>query len=114
AWDPVLATWHISARCIHSVDCVPFLVRVPDKDSRLKKLPSIRSTAAKTIVTETPLVQPGAAVTLLWDQDGIRLLVPAVCLDKGRAGEAVRARILRGGRMVHAVVESAGRLRVAS
>jgi len=114
AWDPVLGTWDISARCVHPADCVPFLVQVPDQGSRFKKLLPIHSTAAKTIATKKPLVRPGEAVTLLWDQDGIRLLVPAVCLDKGATGDAVRARILRGGRTVRAVVESAGRLRVTS
>ena len=69
---------------------------------------------AKAATPEKPLVRPGEAVTLLWDQDGIRLVVPAICLDKGTAGDAVRARIVRGGRLVRAVVESAGRLRVAS
>jgi hypothetical protein len=63
---------------------------------------------------EKQLVHPGEAVTLLWDQGGIRLVVPAVCLDTGGAGEAVRARIVRGGRMVRAIVEGEGRLRVAS
>ena len=60
------------------------------------------------------LVRPGETVTLLWDQDGIRLLVPAVCLDRGEAGEPVRARIVRSGRMIRAIVESAGTLRAAS
>jgi hypothetical protein len=113
-WNPTLSTWQVLARCIHAADCVPFLVRVPGRNSRFEKRPVISSTSAKASSSETPLVRPGEAVTLLWDQDGIRLLVPAVCLDEGAAGDAVRTRVLRGGRMVRAVVESAGRLRVAS
>jgi hypothetical protein len=113
-WNPALAAWDVSARCVHAADCVPFLVRVPDRNFQFEKRAAGRSTAAKASAPEKPLVRRGEAVTLLWDQDGIRLLVPAVCLDEGRAGEAVRARIVRGGRLVRAVVESAGRLRVAS
>ena len=41
-----------------------------------------------TPVGRKPLVRPGQTVTLLWDQDGIRLTVPAVSLDRGGAGEA--------------------------
>lgn len=60
------------------------------------------------------LVRPGQAVTLLWDQDGIRLVIPAVALDPGAPGEPVRARIVRGGRLVRAVVVSAGMVRAVS
>ena len=61
-----------------------------------------------------PLVRPGEAVALLWDQDGIRLVVPAICLDPGGAGQSVRARIAPHGRLVRAIVISAGQLRTAS
>jgi Chaperone for flagella basal body P-ring formation len=61
-----------------------------------------------------PLVRPGQTVTLLWDQDGIRLVVPAVCLDRGAPGENVRARMGHGGAVVRAIVVSAGMLRAAS
>jgi hypothetical protein len=61
-----------------------------------------------------PLVRAGQTVTLLWDQDGIRLVVPAVCLDRGAPGEKVRARMGRGGAVVDAIVVSAGMLRAAS
>jgi hypothetical protein len=61
-----------------------------------------------------PLVRPGQNVTLLWDRDGIRLVVPAVCLDRGVPGDKVRARMGRGGTVVPAIVVSAGMLRAAS
>ncbi|MGP0020489.1 MAG: flagella basal body P-ring formation protein FlgA [Candidatus Sulfotelmatobacter sp.] len=60
------------------------------------------------------LVHTGQTVTLLWDQDGIRLVIPAVALDPGAPGEPVRARIVRGGRLVRAVVVSAGMVRAVS
>jgi len=59
------------------------------------------------------LARPGQKVTLVWDQDGIRLVVPAVCLDRGERGQTVRARIARGP-IVKAVVVGAGILRTSS
>jgi hypothetical protein len=120
-WDAGLRSWKVSVRCRHPGDCVPFLVRSPGQGlpSRSSVLPNGQSSTASTIAaaTGTPLVRPGQTVTLTWDQGGIRLVVPAVCLDLGGPGEVVRARILGGdggGRLMRAVVESAGRLRVTS
>ena len=61
-----------------------------------------------------PLVRSGETVTLLWDQDGIRLVIPAVCLDAGGEGQRVRARIATSGRTLPAIVVRAGMLRAAS
>jgi flagella basal body P-ring formation protein FlgA len=52
-------------------------------------------------------------MTLIWDQDGIRLLARVICLDPGEAGQVVRARLTHG-RVVRAVVVSAGMLRATS
>lgn len=128
-WDAALGSWEVSARCIHPSDCVPFLVRVSALDSQLETARSIHSEetakaslkrtapvdeAALSPLSRNPLVRPGETVSLLWDQDGIRVVVPAVCLDRGGPGERVRARILQGGRLISAIVVSAGRLRAAS
>jgi hypothetical protein len=127
-WDSTLGSWDVFTRCVHPGDCVPFLVRVPGGEFPPEIAPSARqvnssiaeramapsSAARATLPVGKPLVLPGEAVTLLWDQDGIRLVVPAVCLDAGGPGQAVRARIARGGRMVRAIVVSAGKLRTAS
>lgn len=112
-WNPALASWDVSARCTHPADCVPFLVRIPGQDVPSRKRAAASSPAAEAARTEAPVVRPGESVTLLWDQGGIRLVVPAFCLDRGGTGESVRARIA-GGRLVRAIVESAGRLRMAS
>src|ERR1017187_2693476 len=126
--DSMLGSWDVFTRCVHPGDCVPFLVRVPGGEFPPEIAPSARqvnssiaeramapsSAARATLPVGKPLVLPGEAVTLLWDQDGIRLVVPAVCLDAGGPGQAVRARIARGGRMVRAIVVSAGKLRTAS
>lgn len=131
-WNPVLGNWEVAVRCVHAGDCVPFLVRVrtrgaqPETErSHRQAVQSTRQRMAVSSVSaldraspspadEKPLVYPGDRVSLLWDQDGIRLVVPAVCLDRGGPGEAVRARMVRGGRLVRAIVLSAARLRAAS
>jgi hypothetical protein len=139
SWDPTLRSWQLYARCVHAADCVPFLVRLRGGDARsgaeaqAEKEPGpapgqTRRTIANLAAASSPslgqtapgpapagaLVRPGQAVTLLWDEDGIRLVVPAVALDAGAPGERVRARIGRGGTLVRATVVSAGMLRAAS
>ncbi len=127
-WDPALRSWEVSARCVHAADCVPFLVRVPGSHSvtsssapGLGNLWTLRTTASLSSTPAAPelgagklIVRAGEAVTLLWEQDGIRLVVPAVSLDAGAEGQRVRARIARGGRMLPAIVVSAGIVRAAS
>ena len=115
-WDPAHRSWDVSARCIRSADCVPFLLRVPGSGALAER--ALASAAASKgeplALLEKPVVRPGETVTLLWDQDGIRLTVPAVCLDAGAAGQRVRARIGSGGRTLPAIVLRAGMLRTAS
>jgi hypothetical protein len=60
------------------------------------------------------LVRRGQTVILVWDQDGIRVQVPAQCLDRGALGGEVRARILQSGVVVRATVVGAGGLRAVS
>jgi hypothetical protein len=57
-------------------------------------------------------VRPGELVHLLWDQNGIRSIVPATCLDQGTTGDQVRARIQPSGQVVKATVISAGLVQV--
>jgi hypothetical protein len=122
AWNGALGSWEVSARCTRPSDCVPFLVRVPASASRQDEsgIGQLIGTspnagpAALHAPVETPLVRPGERVTLIWDQDGIRLVVPAVALDGGSPGQGVRARIAQGGRVVRAIVTSAGMLRVSA
>jgi hypothetical protein len=60
------------------------------------------------------LVKSGQRVELLWEQDGIRLRASAVCLEPGAAGDTVRAKFARTGRVVHALVLADGSLRATS
>lgn len=120
-WNPALAAWDVYARCLNPGDCVPFRVQVPSRDFPPETVGPMRiavpASFTQTSVAaahEAPLVRPGERVSLLWDQDGIRLLVPAVSLDAGSAGAEVRARLGRGSRVVRAIVVSAGNLRAVS
>jgi hypothetical protein len=76
--------------------------------SSISPLPAASRTSADEAV------RPGQTVMLLWDQGGIRLQVPALCLDRGAPGSEVRARILRSRTVVRATVVSAGSLRTIS
>jgi hypothetical protein len=126
-WAPALHSWEVSVRCVHPGDCVPFLMRVQDHNSAPEMGPSTQRITASSSPSgwptgraalnpsnAKPMVRPGEAVTLLWDEDGIRLVVPAICLDPGGAGQSVRARIAPGGRLVRAIVVRAGELRMSS
>jgi hypothetical protein len=69
---------------------------------------------AATAPAADRIVRPGQTVTLIWDQDGIRVQVPALCLDPGVSGSQVRARILQSGMVVRATVVGARSLRIRS
>jgi hypothetical protein len=116
AWNAASGSWNISVRCQHASDCVPFLVRVRAgnvlSDNLARLIPY--SPHAHEAATQKPLVCAGTKVTLAWEKDAIRVMVPAVALDDGVAGQAVRARITRSGYVVHAVVVSARMLRTTA
>ncbi len=125
-WDAALGSWEISARCIQPADCVPFLVWMRGRISPSEatgavsaqgplaaSTPNATGTVAAEIPGRPPLVRPGETATLSWDQDGIRLVVPVVCLDRGQLGQTVRARILAGNRTLAAIVTGPETLRAA-
>jgi hypothetical protein len=136
-WDPALHNWEYSLRCVHPGDCVPFLIRsratvaqgpktvshvVPQIGSRR---PTSRNAAhgpalppllrsSRSFQKSLPLlVRPGETVTLIWEEAGIRLVLPVTCLDRGGLGQAVRARMKTGGRVLRAEVVGEGKLRAA-
>jgi hypothetical protein len=129
-WDPASGSWRISARCVQASDCVPFQVRVWGHDLHLRSSPVLASllTSAKPasaisgtslepkrhVLAEPGLVHPGQRIRLLWDENGIRMALPVICVDAGGVGQQVRARIAPSGRVVRAIVVDAGTLRAAS
>ena len=60
------------------------------------------------------LIHSGQSARLLWDEAGIRVVVPTICLDPGSIGDIVRARLVHGNRTVRAVVVGAAELRAVS
>lgn len=82
--------------------------------SALAVPPVISALAGPGAARVHSLVKPGQRVELLWDQGGIRLTTSAVCLQAADAGQTVRARFVRTGRVVRAVVLPDGRLRTKS
>ena len=122
-WDPALHSWIYAARCMHGGDCVPFLIRAPrlaqDVAPELDSSKSVRlisdslpSNAAPELNDRYVLVRPGEKTSVLWDEGGIRLTIPAISMDKGSAGDRVRVRLEPSHRIIRAVVVSAGVLRV--
>jgi hypothetical protein len=116
-WDPALRTWEYSLRCVRSSDCVPFLVRPASYAAESKAAASATGFASRRERPQPaavpPVVQVGQAATLLWEQDGIRAMVPVTCLDHGAIGTVIRARTKNGNRILRAEVVSAGILRAA-
>jgi hypothetical protein len=120
-WDPALRSWIFLVRCARASDCLPFWVRESGASSSVSM---VRETSSLSLVSPegqtalgssaTLLVHPGEAAMLVWDQDGISVVVPAICLDRGAKGESVRARIAASGRIVRAIVLEAKRLQAAS
>ncbi len=82
------------------------------------RVPGTRITGRRRVRSEESSgpgeVRPGQTATLVWDGGGIRVAVPVTCLDRGSAGESVRARIVPSGTIVRAVVVQAGVLRASS
>jgi hypothetical protein len=60
------------------------------------------------------LVKPGDAATLVWEQGGIVVQLPVICLEAGRLGQSVRARVTKSSRILRAEVVGRGALRVSS
>lgn len=134
SWNPALLSWEFSLRCIDAKDCVPFLVRTTgpktspaafriapqkhtpvapsDRAARLSIAPAAEIQPALENVEI--VVRPGQPVTLVWEQAGIRMVLPVICLDRGGLGASVRARVKNSRRVLRAQVISAGVLRAAS
>lgn len=120
SWDPAQENWNVVARCRRPGDCVPFLLRVRGAAASkvgMERLKPERRAARAALDAAGPremVVRPGQRAILLWEQNGIRLTIPVICLDGGAKGETVQARVRSGGRTLRAVVVDAETLRVGS
>ena len=115
-FDRTLHSWEFLLRCANPRDCVPFLVRWPqtagdplprDSAALVKASPA----AINSQASQHFLLREGATVTLLWDQDGIRVVLPAICLEKGNIGDSIRVRIKSGTRVLRAEIVNESLLR---
>lgn len=111
-WDPALQSWDFTMRCARLTDCVPFLVRVAGSNSGRPQITAetSRGTRSRTESIVDSLLHAGQKTTLLWEQDGIRMVLPAICLDAGRKGDTVRVRVASGSRIMQATVTAQGTL----
>jgi len=115
--DPVQQAWRIQLRCLPPQRCLPFVVYVPGTApqgalwaaSRARSFGQMRQAPAPLGV-ET-VVRAGQTVRLVTDEPGMRLIQPALCLDRGAVGERVRVRPRSRRRWACAVVLGPGLVR---
>ncbi len=118
-WDALIHSIEVRMRCQRNA-CLPFVLQVqpgagetipPAKNS----IHSLAGTGQSLPVLERrgrSLVRAGEIVTVVWEQDGVRVTRPVVCLDRGDAGQLVRTRNQQGGRIVRARVLGTGLVKV--
>jgi Chaperone for flagella basal body P-ring formation len=117
-WNAVLQRWEFALRCVQSEDCLPFLlwVRVPralaaqmaeSSSGSARGLPALETKGTERVV------KSGQSATLIWDQAGIRVVLPVTCLDAGSLGEFVRVRLKSAPRILRAKVSGEGMLRAS-
>jgi flagella basal body P-ring formation protein FlgA len=53
---------------------------------------------------EEAAVKRGQTATLTWDEAGIRVVLPVICLEAGRIGQSVLVRLENGTRTLRAEV----------
>ena len=126
-WNAGLETWDVSVECVHSGECVPFLVRVPERrfqdaasisDHRKlgakPRLGRLTSSGLAGALSQAVAVRRGQKVSLVWEASGIRATVPAISLDAGALGESVRVRVEPSGLILRAMVTDRGQVRAGS
>lgn len=111
-WNRPLQSWEFLTHCERPEDCVPFLVRVRSEGPAPDIRPVASSHNTQLVSDGSLLVAAGQKKRLVWVQKGIRAAVPAVCLDRGRAGDLVRVRLLSNGLLLTAIVTATGELEV--
>jgi Chaperone for flagella basal body P-ring formation len=127
-YDRALHSWEFLLRCVRTSDCVPFLVRWPQPADQSPPrdpvaLPRVSAPVSRIAprtapaigprVAERFLLHPGETVTLVWDRDGIRVVLPVVCLDRGNVGDSIRVRIKSGDRVLRAEIVNESLLRAS-
>lgn len=101
-WDPSSRAWEFAVRCAAASDCVPFLVRVPAEDRHDEVVPLVEKHPFSS-----PSVHVGEKTEVVWDDNGLRLVLRGTALDAGRNGNSIRVR-LQAGHVVYANITSSG------
>lgn len=123
-WEPLLERWQFTLRCQRSEDCLPFLVWARTKKPSNHPLGvddgggATLRTAGWLARSPAPfgsgdLIKRGQRALLRWEQGGIRVVVPVICLEGGGVGEWVRVRLGNKAQTMRAEVLGDGTLWVA-
>jgi hypothetical protein len=114
-WNAGLHRWEFALRCGQPEECVPFLVWAKTKSASPQSVQNSKqglSEKPRAAAGGPGLIRPGESATLVWDQGGIRVVLPVTCLDGGGMGQSIRVRVRNSDRMLRAQVAGAGRVRV--
>jgi hypothetical protein len=101
-----------TARCKDSAHSLPVTVWLHGNVPPVAAAPRAAAPAAAPKHTRAPLVRPGSRVTLEIHEPGMKLSLPAICLQAGAAGETVLVRDRDGAKQFHATVVNAKLLHV--
>jgi hypothetical protein len=119
-WSAASERREFALRCARPQDCVPFLVWVHEpKASAGGAAQGFEAVGKSSVRLQTGasgrerLVAPGQTATLIWDQAGIRVVLPVTCLDAGALGQFVRVRLMSAARILRAEVVGQGTLRAS-
>ncbi len=110
--NPALQRREFSLRCVQPKACVPFMVWEYGESSRTVGFGLGVANARAALKGKLVLVKPGQTATLIWEQGGIRAVLPAICLEAGELGQVVRVRLKNVARTLRAEVMSDGTLQV--
>lgn len=115
AWNARSQRWEFALHCARPEDCIPFLVwaraQAPAGGAALAFSPRPQPASLAGTSGMRPLVKPGQTATLIWDQAGIRIVLPVTCLEAGGIGQRVRVRLQNAPRTLPAEVVGAGTVR---
>ncbi len=112
-WNASLRRWEISLRCLRTEDCAPFLVWAA-APSTGQNYSSQSAPASLPLPQDSgrrgELIKRGQTATLRWDEAGIRIVLPVICLDAGGTGQTIRVRFKNAAHILRAEILSDGTL----
>jgi Chaperone for flagella basal body P-ring formation len=115
SWNGSLRRWEFRLHCLRTEDCVPFLLWIRKTKTAITGFSGLQpggsGAEAKPGAISRPIVRPGQTATLVWDEAGIRVVLPVTCLDAGGLGQLVRVRFKSAPRVLRAEVLNDGTLR---